>query len=969
MGRTSELQLLEEALARFQSDGPRVVVVSGEAGIGKSRLIDELVARHSDSPILFLRGGCVEVTRGELPYAPLVQALRSLTRQMDPMELLDILGPARPEMARLLPELGEAAPDPAPGFGQTRLFELMLGAACRLSDRQPFVLVLEDLHWSDPSTRDFLTFLVNSLTNEPIMLVCSYRAEEVSAAHPLRSFLAGLMRSGAQRIDLEGLSEAHVAEQLEAILETTPPPGMAHRIFTLSQGNPFFTEELAAAGDAALPPTLRDLLLVRVEDLSPEARRLLALVAVAGRPVAHEALRELSGLDHETVDRAVREAVEAHVIVPDERHSYSFRHALLREALYSSLLPAEKARLHAAFVAVREGDDSSPAALAELAYHCHMSGDLVGALPRSYRAGVASKSAYAFAEARKHFDRCLDIWDQVEDPEKLVGADRVTVLREAAECSSFAGDAERPVECIRTALTLVDENADPVTAGMLHERLGRYLWLAGDGTGSLTAYREAVRLIPPDPPSAERAHVLASEGQILMLLARHSEAIELCEEAIGIARGLGERSTEAHALCSLGPATVFMGEADRAESLLREARAIAEEIGDPQNLGRSYVNLSTVLGIAGRPRDALEVAREGEDVARRWGMARSFGTWMKGEAAFRLLELGQWREAESLTREILRADPAGYAGVAHLLLAQAGLERGDFDEVDEHLAEARADATSWNSLEYDVPILVTSAEVAILRGRFVEARDAVLEGLKMTAQTDDRFFAALLAAVGMRAEADRAAAALRARDAEPDLDVDEHVDRLLNVAKEAESLELAPAEANVATCRAEHARLTGHSDPEQWAEVADRWDAVAQPQRALYARWREAEATLQMQKDPGRARDLLRAAHRSALELDALVLQREIEGLAQRGRISLDEERGQVPDAKTGLGLTAREAEVLVLLARGLTNKEIAGELFISSKTASVHVSRILMKLGVTSRTEAAGVAFKHGLMDASAPD
>jgi ATP/maltotriose-dependent transcriptional regulator MalT len=629
-------------------------------------------------------------------------------------------------------------------------------------------------------------------------------------------------------------------------------------------------------------------------------------------------------------------------------------------------LPAQKARLHGAFVAASEGDDTSPAASAELAYHCHMSGDLVGALPRSYRAGVASKNAYAFVEARKHFDRCLDIWDQVDDPEALVGADRVTVLSEAAECASLAGDIERSLACTRSALEAVDEESDPVKAGMLHERLGRYLWLAADGTGSLNAYREAVRLVPADPPSAERARVLASEGQILMLVARYSEAITLCEEAIAIARSLGERSTEAHALCSLGPAMAFMGDADKAESLLHDARRIAEEIGDAQNLGRAYVNLSTVLGIAGRPRAGLELMREGAEIASRWGIARSFGTWMKGEAAFRLAELGEWREAERLGREILRTDPSGFAGVIHLLLAEAALELGDLGEAEEHLTASRADISSWNSLEYDVPVLATSAEVALVQGRFGEARDAVVEGLKLTAQGDDRFFTAMLCSVGMRAEADRVTAARRGRDGEPDLDGVDYVEQLLEHAAAAESLTLGPAEANVASCRAEHGRLTGASDPEQWADVASRWDAAEQPHRALYARWREAEALLQSQKDPARARELLRSAHRSARSLDASLLEREIDELATRARVSLDDEATELPTPEAGLGLTAREAEVLRLVAQGLTNKEIADDLFISAKTASVHVSRILMKLGVASRTEAAGVAFKHGLVDAT---
>lgn len=966
MGRAAELELLDSALARIRSDGPQVAVVSGEAGIGKTRLIDELVARHQDDPTLVLRGGCVEVTRGELPYAPLVQALRSLVRQVDTSELLEILGPARPELARLLPELGEAATEAPSRAGQTRLFELLLGAACRLSERHPLLLVQEDMHWSDPSTRDFLTFLVNSLTNEPVMLLCSYRTDEVGPSHPVRSFLAGLARTGAQRIDLGALSDGDVAEQLEAIFGRTPPAGLARRISKLSQGNPFFVEELAAAGDAEIPPTLRDLLLVRVEALSAPSRRVLALLAVAGRPVEHGALARLSGLKDDAMDDVVREAIQQHVIVPDGSRCYVFRHALVREAVYSDLLPAEKARLHAAFADLLDVADQSPSARAELAYHCHMAGDLAAALPRSYQAGVSSKDAYAFVEARQHFDRCLEIWDQVDDAEALVGVDRVTVLDQAAECASLAGDVERSVSCTRAAVELVDEDADPVRAGMLHERLGRYLWTAADGTGSLRAYREAVRLVPESPPSKERAHVLASEGQILMLLARYSEAIARCEEAIEIARALGERSTEAHALCSLGPATGFMGRLEEAEKLLLEARAIAEETGDAQNLGRSFVNHSTMLAIEGRPRDGLELAHEGQEMARRWGIARSFGTWMKGEAAFHLLALGRAREAETICREILRGDPAGYDGVARLLLAQAALDRGELDTVEEQLAEARNAAPAWNSIEFDAPLLATTAEVAVARGHFADARAAVAEGLKRTAEGEDRFFTALLCSVGMRAEADWVSASRRARADDADLDRNDVVETLLQEAARAETLSVAPTNAHVATCRAEHSRLSGASDPALWAAAAELWEGIAPSSRALYAHWREAEALLQAQRDASRVRELLQDAHRHARSLELSVLERDIEALAERARISLDAD-GDSADERLGppdLGLTARELEVLLLLARGLANKEIADELFISSKTASVHVSRILTKLGVTSRVEAAGIAFKKGLVE-----
>jgi ATP/maltotriose-dependent transcriptional regulator MalT len=340
---------------------------------------------------------------------------------------------------------------------------------------------------------------------------------------------------------------------------------------------------------------------------------------------------------------------------------------------------------------------------------------------------------------------------------------------------------------------------------------------------------------------------------------------------------------------------------------------------------------------------------------------------MKGEAAFHLLALGRIDEAEKLCREILRGDAAGYAGVTHILLAHAALDRGDFEVVEEQLAHAKADAPAWNSIEYDVPLLVMSAEVALLQGRFTDARDAVAEGLKLAAQTDDRFFTAALCSVGIRAEADRYLASGRVRGEKIDLDRTETLERLLEEVARAETLALAPVAAHVATCRAEHSRFQGESNPEQWAEAASMWDAVDQPYRCLYARWREAEALLQARTETTRVGELLQSARDLAQSLHARVLQREIESLAERARISLGDVGAVTTENKSEwltFGLTARELEVFALLAKGLSNKEIADELFISSKTASVHVSRILMKLGVASRVEATGIAYKSGLME-----
>ncbi len=969
VGRAEELEALERAFALARESEPQSLLISGDAGVGKTRLVEEFLRRSAGRGPHVLAGGCVAVTQGELPYAPLVQALRGLIRDSTTRRSRRCSAP-RGELARLLPELSAEHPrhsvDPSvANVAQARLFELILGLLARLSPRRPVIIILEDLQWSDPSTRDFIGFLVRNLSTERIMLVGTYRRDELIGSHPMRAFAAGLARASVRSLELGPLERAEVAQQIEAITGSRPSAEKVRRIYERSQGNPFFAEELADAGEGVLPETLRDLLLIRIEGLSQPTRSLLALLAVAGRPLEHRLLVELGGLTEVESEQALKEAVAHHVIVPEPVGlGYLFRHALVREAVYSDLLPAERARLHARFAEIFRNRAASPSGSAELAYHCHESGDAAGALAASYKAGVASMDAYAFAEALTHFDRCLELWDRVAKPERLAGVDRATVNERASECAYLTGAIERSCAYAQAALDLVDDRTDPVRAGLLNQRLGRCLWTAADGTSSLQAYQEAVRLVPADPPTPERARVLAAEGQIVMLMSRYTEASSRLTEAIAIARKLKERSIEAHALCSLGPVTAFVGDVERAEGYLLDARRIAEETGDAESLGRSYVNLSTVLAVAGRPTDGLALAREGEEVARRWGIARSFGTWMIGEAAFRLVELGRYEESETACNEILRRDPVGYEEIANLLLAQIALVRGDIDTAKKHLAQAQASESAWHSLELDVPVLLTASEVALQERDFEAARQAISDGLKIAAEGDDRYFRTALCAFGMRIEAEHVATERGARPGEADLDRAEFVEFLTTEMEDASRLDVPIAQAHVRSWKAERAAYAGEPQAELWGEAAEAWAALEHPLPALYARWRQAEVLLHAKLE---AASLLREADAAARLLDARLLQAEIRSLAQRARIDLaPPEESSQPHLVEGwerLGLTARELEVLLLLADGRSNKEIGEELFISAKTASVHVSRILMKLGASSRVEAAGIAFKQGLM------
>ena len=297
IGRRGEFRALRAALSRAADGDPAVVLVGGEAGIGKTRLVSELTAACAADGTRVLTGGCVPVGEGSLPYAPVVEVLRALVAELGPDTVRELVGPSWPELARLAPGLGRPQADPDGHGAQSRLFELLLGLLGRLTEQQPILLVVEDLHWADRSTRELLAFLVRNLRRERLVLVATYRDDEPRQQR-LRAYLAELDRGPVERLELPRLDRAQTTAQLAGILGAAPDTDLADSVFARSQGNPFFTEELLAvvrAGSDELPATPRDLLRGRVDALAEPARRVLAVVAVAGRQVPHRLLAAVAG--------------------------------------------------------------------------------------------------------------------------------------------------------------------------------------------------------------------------------------------------------------------------------------------------------------------------------------------------------------------------------------------------------------------------------------------------------------------------------------------------------------------------------------------------------------------------------------------------------------------------------------------------------------------------------------------------
>jgi ATP/maltotriose-dependent transcriptional regulator MalT len=982
IGRADELAALQTALDRATRGEAGAVFVAGESGVGKTRLLRELQRRAEAAGARVLRGDCVAFGAGELPYAPITGALRSLIRDLGPEAFDELVGAQREELARLLPELG-AGPAAAGSEGvaatgepleQARLFGILRALLDELAGAGSVLFVVDDLHWADRSTLEFLSSLLRGLRDERLLVVCTYRSDELHRRHPLRPFLAEEERRvTAERLELARFSLQELAAQVAGILGSAAEQDLVARLFERSEGNPFFAEELIAAsadGEGPLPASLRDVLELRLEALPEHARGALGAAAAAGRRSSHRLLATVAGLDEPDLNDALRAALAHHVLVLDD-DGYSFRHALLQEAAYGDLLPGERTAIHLCLAEALSADPSlGDASAAELAQHWRAAHRLPEALAAFARAGRDAERAAAFAEAGAQFEAALEIWDRVDDAPQRAAMSKAQVVTRAADAHHLAGEHHRAVALGRTALELTDAAGDVVEAAMARKRLGRYLWLAGDSDASLEAYRDAVRVLPPEPPTAELASVLAAQGQILMLRGPSEESSALCREAIEIARAVGARDVEGHALNSLGVTRSSVGDWTGAETAMREAAEIARDLSRADDSCRATVNLSDCIDQQGRIAEAAEMALEGARLSMRVGLM-SYCAFLEGDAAWRLARVGRLDEAEEIARRGLTPTLAGVSEVTMRDSAgHVAVRRGRLDEAEAHFRRAEAALRPSSDSMFVGNHAYGLVEVALWRGEPERGWELASSALELVAEHEYLFYTARVYVAAIRAAAE---IAQRARTLGDDARAQEAVSGARAVLARFRALlaperwiEFAPPEvhAHEAQCAAELSRAEGASDPDAWAAAAERFAALHMSFERSYATWRQAEAIVLGGGERPAAAEPLREAARLARDLDAALLEAEIEGLARRARIALGD--GPVEPAGDSdldaLGLTERERAVLELVAEGRTNREIGETLFMAEKTASVHVSRILAKLGVRSRVEAATAAHRLGV-------
>lgn len=947
VGRSSELNRLRTALA----EAPGALLIGGEAGVGKTRLLREFTERATADGARVLVGGCLELGSDGLPFAPFTAVLRGLVREIGIDGVAGLLPrSATGGLARLLPEFGEPETDAASGEERARLFELVLTLLERLAERTPTVLVIEDAHWADRSTRDLLAFLVRNAGTAPLLILVTYRADELHRTHPLRRLLAELDRvDRVRRIELTRLTRGEVGELARGLLDGEPPAGLVERVHERSEGNPLFVEALLARDGSlacGLPESLRDLLLAAVQRLPEETQDALRVASAGGTRIEHALLAAVSGMDDTTLTRVLRPAVEANVLVVDG-DGYAFRHALIREALHDDLLPGEHTRLHARYAEALENDPvlaPSGRLWVLLSHHWYSAHDSTWALVSAWRAAGDARKAVAYAECLTMLSRVLELWHKVPDAAERIGAAHADVLEQAVMAAELAGEHERGIKLATAALREVEALGDDARCASLLEQRGQMSYELAL-PGYIDDLRAAVGRLPAEPPSAVRARALASLAKYARLITGTEEALVAARESLAIARRIADLDAEVDALL-----TLFCVDIDYDGGLeeLQEVERIAQRSGNQRPLLRVAVLRSHYLEGSGRHAEAAEVARQGIELAREFGLSRTHGTFLAINMAEPLVSLGHWDEALVCLRQALEQDPAPAIRTSlHVLAGEIALARGDFAEAEAQLAPARE--IMWRKTQDYFAMLRLESALRLAQGRPDEALASVENVLTNPDLPDDARYAWPVLLIGAHACGvlpDRAAGTAM----------------LERIEKRAAELTVRGPlqEAHRVTFVAKTAHARGVWDRAAWDAAAVAWEGISEPFPQAKSLAHAAEAAL-ADGDRDLAAARLHQAAALAERLRAEPLVRRVADLSRRARVN----GAHAPAERPAHGLTPRELEVLRLVAQGRTNRDIAETLFISAKTASVHVSNILAKLEVASRGEAAATAHRLGLAGA----
>jgi DNA-binding CsgD family transcriptional regulator len=982
VGREGELGRLLSLLDDAEAGRSVVALVSGDAGVGKTRLIGEVTRLAAGRGFTVLSGQCAELG-DSVPYLPLADALRGAAQSTGVRDALS----SRPALGRLLPEGGEGpiADSDRSGLARQQMFGGVLGLLAELAAAAPVLLVLEDLHWADASTRDLVTFLSRMLHRERVALIGSYRTDDLHRRHPLRPVVAELLRlPSIVPVDLAPLAPSALAEHLTATAPVRIDATELNDIVARAEGNAYYAEELLAAsvgGDPgrrdALPAGLAALLLNRVEQLTDATQQVLRAAAVAGRKADDELVRTLSGLAAAEYEGAVREAVTHQLLVPDGTEGYVFRHALLREAVYADLLPGERTRLHATMCSLLADEQrlAMPGTAAELAQHCLASHDIPGAFAASVRAGTDAEKLGAPAEAHRHYDQALALWERVTDPEKTAGMARGKLGLLSATTAADSGELDRAVHLLRRLRQVLavqaEQGGPPVDvklASRIGERLAFNLMLIDDPKAPAEAVevaRATVEATPADPPTSQYARALTTYAYALVVEEDFNVARDWAKRGIAAARAADAPWVEADALVTLGFMSNREGRNDEAIKVLtaahrqaREAMMLGVELRSAYHLARAHLERGDLT-------TGGAVAHEGTKRAIQTGLDMSpYGVDLQHLHFQCHFADGKWDHAQEIADGFpVRVTSPPEASLSSMALF-IDVARGN-PAVEERRAWIEP---FWSVRGFDYSFIAYGmlAEHALWQGDTEQALAEAQAAIELDDVPPWGYSPAVLrpVAVALSARADRAVHARATGDDQTASAELTAAEELLRIAREGAAFPKRPkfilgpeGRGWLARAEAEYGRAVGDNDPKAWQAVLDAFGPAYMYEIAR-TRWRLAEALAEAGRRD-EANEQWREAAQIADRLAARPLRRALDDLARRARIGTPPE---LPDGAVLASLTSREREVLRLIAAGRSNREIASVLFIAPKTASVHVSNILGKLGAASRTEAAAIAHREGL-------
>ncbi len=971
-GRAEELSGLAGLIGLGGSARSGAVLLAGDAGVGKTRLLAELLERARSDGWRTVVGHCLDFGDSALPYLPFTELLGRLANESP--ALAEAVVEAHPAVTHLQPGrrlLSGPGSTEVENVERAELFEGVHAAFEQLAESMPLLVIIEDVHWADQSTRDMLSFLFARQFSGPVAIIASYRSDDLHRRHPLRAAAAQWSRTpGVHRVQLAPLPDRAVRELVRAIHPGPMTESDMHAIVARAEGNAFFAEELVVAtevGGRSLPEDLASLLLVRLDQLDTAAATVVRAAACAGRRVSHELLAHVVDLDSGTLEEALRGAVERNILVPVGSASYAFRHALLAEAVYDDLLPGERVRIHGAYASALRSHEVAGTA-AELARHARAAHDLVTAVLASINAGDDAMSVGGPDEAARHYELALELLSDPRTSEETVDqVDRVWLTARASDAVMAAGHPFRALALVQDQLAQLPQEAPSEDRARLLMTLGRAALLSDSTVNALAATTEALNLLPAEP-SVLRTKVMAVHALANADRQRDDEAVRWAMEARQVAEQLGLSRVVADATTTLAKMEERAGNPEESKRVFEKIVEQARADGDLDAELRGLHHLGSLHFEAGDLAEATEVyltaSHRATETTHPWA---PYGFDARVMAGITAHVAGDWDAATNVV-DVTGQSPPGLAEAmlgAVALTVAAG--RGHASALDQ-LPQLRP----WWSKDGLIAILCGAAAIDLYGDQgdleaALRIHDEVVDSVTALWQSNSFMARMRLSALSLGHVASRAASS--AAGARPQLAT--RADELLRAATaaadraERRKRRVGPeGRAWISRAHAEHLRfrwLSGVDAPTEdelvttWTETVAAFDRFGHVFEHARSQARLA-AVLRATGHPTEARAIADQARATAHRLGAEPLLAELRALGAGGARSADASRH-------GETLTPRELEILGLVAQGRSNSEIARQLFISAKTVSVHVSNILAKLGASGRTEAAALARQSNLL------